>query len=96
MLRFPFYAIVPILWSVFLMGPSQRLHADAKQDATEILKQTGITGGFIVHLGVGTGELTAALRQGDGIQVQGLDRDAAVVQKARQRILAMGTYGLAY
>ncbi len=95
-MRCRFYAIVPIPWSVFLMGPSQRLHADAKQDATEILKQTGITGGFIVHLGVGTGELTAALRQGDGIQVQGLDRDAAVVQKARQRILAMGTYGLAY
>ena len=93
MLRRPFFAMVPILWFVFLIEPSQRLLADTKQDATEILLQTGITGGFIVHLGVGTGELTAALRQGDGIQVQGLDRDAVVVQKARERIRAMGIYG---
>ena len=39
MVRCPFYALVPILWSVFLMVPSQRLLADAKRDATEILRK---------------------------------------------------------
>ncbi|MEQ1825701.1 MAG: PQQ-binding-like beta-propeller repeat protein, partial [Pirellula sp.] len=67
--------------------------ADAKQQATEILAQTGISGGFVVHLGVGNGELTAALRQGDGTQVQGLDRDRAVVERARTKIRSAGVYG---
>ncbi len=67
--------------------------ADAKKEATEILQATGVTGGFIVHLGVGNGELTAALKQSDGIQVQGLDRDAAVVLAARDKIKSLGGYG---
>ena len=32
------------------------------QSATEILKQSGVKGGLIVHLGSGDGHLTAALR----------------------------------
>lgn len=66
--------------------PHTRLAADSNEDAAEILKQTGVTGGFVVHLGIGSGELTAALKQGEGIQVQGLDRDPEVVQGVRERI----------
>ena len=69
------------------------LLGDANQDAAQILKQSGVTGGFIVHIGVGTGELTAALRQGEGIQVQGLDRNGEAVQRAREHIRSMGIYG---
>ena len=86
-------AMKSILWTVMVFLGPQWLQADTNQDAAQILIQTGVSGGFIVHLGVGTGELTAALRQGEGIQVQGLDRDAATVQKARERIRAMGIYG---
>ncbi len=83
------------LWSCFglLLTSPDRLVADSNQDATEILKQTGVTGGFIVHLGISSGELTAALKHGDGIQVQGLDRDTEVVLRARERIRALGIYG---
>ena len=54
----------PFLCLALIIGTPQQIFADAKQNATEILKQTGVSGGFVVHLGVGTGELTAALRQG--------------------------------
>ena len=93
MRRFQSFAMVPILWTLSMVIPPHTLYADAKQQAAEILRQTGVTGGFFVHLGVGTGELTTALRQGDGVQVQGLDRDATVVKKARELIRQSGNYG---
>ena len=85
-LRFPLCFCMSLIYASSLLG-------DANQDAAQILKQTGVTGGFIVHLGVGTGELTAALRQGEGIQVQGLDRNVEAVQRAREHIRSMGVYG---
>ena len=39
---------------------------------SSLLAQSGVSGGLVVHLGVGDGELTAALRQHDAIQVHGL------------------------
>ena len=53
-------------------------HGDALEQAQKILKDTGITGGVIVHLGCGDGQLTAALRAGDSFLVHGLDADALV------------------
>ncbi len=91
MLRCRFLAACAVLGTLFSL-PIQ-LKADVQQEASEILKQTGVAGGFIVHLGIGTGELTSALRLRDGIQVQGLDRDPKLVQKARDRIRAGGLYG---
>ena len=35
--------------------------ADVTEDATNILDTASVTGGFVVHLGVANGELTAAL-----------------------------------
>ena len=61
--------------------------------ARQIFKATGVQGGLIVHLGCGDCELTAALRTGDGCLVQGLDRDAANVQRARATVRAAGVYG---
>ena len=66
--------------------------ADA-QDATEILRATGVTGGLVVHLGCGDGELTAALRASERYCVQGLDRDPARVAEARERLRKAGVYG---
>jgi len=59
--------------------------------AGRILADTGVQGGLIVHLGCGDGELTAALRAGDGYLVQGLDSDADRVAKARAHIRSLGT-----
>ncbi len=66
---------------------------DAAKQAAEILHATGTSGGFVVHLGVGTGELTAALRQSASFQVQGLDREPAIVDAARRKLQSLGVYG---
>ena len=65
----------------------------AAETASEILKATGVSGGLIVHLGCGDGELTAALRANDRYLVHGLDTDPAQVRAARERIQALGIYG---
>ncbi|MGM0489269.1 MAG: PQQ-binding-like beta-propeller repeat protein, partial [Planctomycetota bacterium] len=57
--------------------------ADGKR-ARSILDATGVKGGLVVHLGCGSGELTAALRADESYVVQGLDRDTEEVEKARQ------------
>ena len=66
--------------------------ATAKEPTTA-LKEAGITGGLVVHLGCGDGELTARLRTSDAFTVQGLDRDLANVEKAREYIQSKGLYG---
>ncbi|MCA8998032.1 MAG: class I SAM-dependent methyltransferase, partial [Planctomycetaceae bacterium] len=76
---------------LFLTSPL--LAADAKQRAEEILKETGVQGGFVVHVGCGNGELTAALKASDAFQVHGLDRNAKNVEAARASIQSAGPYG---
>lgn len=73
-------------------------NVDAGEDpyalrARQILDRSGIQGGLIVHLGCGDGRLTAALRPPQGYLVQGLDTDAANVQRARRHIRSLGLYG---
>ena len=59
----------------------------------DIVEESGIKGGLIVHLGCGDGKLTTALRTGDGCLVQGLDPDEANVAKARMYVREEGLYG---
>ena len=61
--------------------------------AEEILEQAGVKGGFVVHLGCGDGELTAALKLGSQYMVHGLDTDPANVDAAREHIKSLGEYG---
>ena len=63
------------------------------QDATEILKASGVKGGLVVHLGCGDGRLTAALRTSESYLVHGLDADARNVEAARKHIQSLGLYG---
>ncbi|MDP6636520.1 MAG: PQQ-binding-like beta-propeller repeat protein [Phycisphaerae bacterium] len=60
---------------------SQNVRAES---AAEILKQSGLTGGLIVHVGCRDGKLTAALGARDGYIVQGLDSSSDNVDKARK------------
>ena len=62
--------------------------------ASDILKDAGVKGGLVVHVGCGDGALTAALRANDSYIVQGLDRDGAEVAAARKAIKAKGLYGV--
>ena len=61
--------------------------------ARQVLDLAGVHGGLVVHLGCGDGRLTAALRAGPGYLVQGLDRDAAAVAKARHYFHSLGILG---
>ena len=63
------------------------------RSARQILDETGVQGGLIVHVGCGDGELTAALRANDGYLVLGLDTDADDVAAARLRVRQAGMYG---
>jgi len=64
-----------------------------EQQAEQILKECGVKGGLVVHLGCGDGRLTAALHRGQSYLVHGLDADAEDVQRARKFISSMGLYG---
>jgi len=65
----------------------------AEQLAGQILETSGVRGGLVVHLGCGSGKLTAALRAGDAYLVHGLDSDADNIQRARAHIRARGLCG---
>ncbi|MHC4744100.1 MAG: outer membrane protein assembly factor BamB family protein, partial [Planctomycetota bacterium] len=67
--------------------------ASEQQSADDILEDSGIRGGLVVHIGCGEGKLTAALRAADNFTVHGLDEDAGNVEKARRHIRSLGLYG---
>jgi outer membrane protein assembly factor BamB len=80
-------------FSFFALSPTLAGAQSVEQQAREIFQSSGIAGGLVVQLGVGSGELTAALGQDACYVVQGLDRDAQQVTEARETILAAGRYG---
>ena len=67
--------------------------ADHQQLAREILKEAGVQGGLVVHLGCGDGRLTAELGAGEAFLVQGLDGNAEQVEAARGHVRSLGRYG---
>ncbi len=67
--------------------------ADPSDTAAVIFKESGISGGLVVHLGCGDGTLTAALRNNDRCLVHGLDPDAGNIVAARKHIRSLGLYG---
>ena len=78
-----------------LIGVGTALAAEEspQQLARQILAATGTEGGLVVHVGCGDGQLTAALKAGDGFLVHGLDTDATTVDAARQTVRKLGQYG---
>lgn len=63
------------------------------QPAVNLLSESGVQGGLIVHLGCGDGRLTAALRANERYLVHGLDTDPQQIQAARQHLQSLGLYG---
>jgi outer membrane protein assembly factor BamB len=66
---------------------------DHRQTAQQILEETGVKGGLIVHIGCGDGRLTAALRADDSFLVHGLTGIPRNLTKARKTISESGLYG---
>ena len=79
--------------SLCLVVAATPLWADAKSDAKQILSETGFTGGFIVHVGAGDGQLAIELGKQRSTQVHGLVRDASQVATARQAVQENSKYG---
>ena len=67
--------------------------ARASAEARQLLKEGGFGGGLVVHLGCGTGKLTAALHAGQSYLVHGLEADPMKVTAARDHINSLGLYG---
>jgi len=63
------------------------------KSAQEILKESDVKGGLVVHIGCGDGKLTAELRVNDRYLVQGLDNETENIEKARDYIKSQGLYG---
>jgi len=80
-------ATVTCLTAVMLSDP---VFAD---DASAILRASGTKGGLVVHLGCGSGRLTASLHAGEAFVVHGLDSDPANVTAARKHIASLGLLG---
>ncbi len=83
-----FELLLASAWIVAALSPSA-----VAVGATDLLKESGVQGGVVVHLGCGDATLTAQLRAGSQYLVQGLDLDADKVSAARKRLLAAGEYG---
>lgn len=60
------------------------------ETASDILNDSGVTGGLIVQIGCGDGRRTASLHINDRYFVYGLDADAAKVAKARRTVQEAG------
>ncbi len=78
------------LSALFVQGSSE---GTPPEEAQDIINESGVQGGLIVHLNCGDGGLTEALRVSDSYLVHGLDPEIENVQTARQNILSKHKYG---
>ncbi|MBL9153316.1 MAG: PQQ-binding-like beta-propeller repeat protein [Verrucomicrobiales bacterium] len=88
-MRFSSFGCSLLAASLALTCPGQ----DAAPDARTVLDQSGVKGGFVVHVGARDGRFTAALRGSESYLVHGLVREAGQVKVAREAIAAAGGYG---
>ncbi len=77
---------------LFVSFPSA-LWANADRDAQEALRESGITGGFIVCLGNTDPDFLSTLKKNDSIQVHALTRDASAITSLRKQLRARNVYG---
>ena len=82
-------------FSLFLLlfNATQPGLANAADQASKLLAETGISGGFVVHLGANSSELAVALGKNKAIQVHGLVQQNADVSGIRQEVHDAGLYG---
>ena len=85
--------IMVVLGFAVAAGTAAAADLSPQAVARQILDDTAVRGGLVVHLGCGQGELTAALCPSDGYLVQGLDTDPRNVEAARRHVAALGLEG---
>ncbi|MGQ9574604.1 MAG: outer membrane protein assembly factor BamB family protein [Thermoguttaceae bacterium] len=92
-----------VVWTLLLLvaasaalcprGTAMAARPSAEEAAREILAQTGVQGGLVVHVGCGDGKLTAALHRSDSFLVHGLGAPGPQIEQARAHIRSLGLYG---
>ncbi len=65
----------------------------AGESARDIIKESGVRGGLVVHLGSGDGKFTAELRADDRFVVHGLYPRREQTDEARKHIWQLNLYG---
>jgi outer membrane protein assembly factor BamB len=84
--------LTPSLLAAFLaLGVA--LAAPNQQIAKNLVAQSGVSGGIIVHVGCDRGQLSMALHLHEAFQVQGIDTDPAEIAAARSDARDRGVYG---
>ena len=91
----PPVALTAVALAVVLVfaGCPRTTLANVQQLAELIQESTGLSGGLLVHVDCGDGQLTAALRANDHTIVHGLAGSAADESAARAHIRRIGAYG---
>jgi outer membrane protein assembly factor BamB len=84
--------MIIVLLFVLMIIPASAARP-GQQIAEQILNDTKVKGGLVVHIGCGDGTLTSALRASDSFLVHGLDRNTKNVREAREHIRSLGLYG---
>ena len=84
-------AVMGVVFACVLMAPGGS--AGPGDRARRALQKSGVSGGFVVHVGGDEGKLTAALRADDAFVVQGLARDTSDVRRARRYLREKGVSG---
>ncbi len=92
--RISLYPTIICLWlTVFTLCGSVCAFEPGDNRPGGILDALGVQGGLVVHVGCEDGSETARWRANERYVVQGLSRDVACVEKARQDIRSLGMYG---
>lgn len=91
MFRNPLFWLSTIILAV--AGSPDANSQDGIDQVQDLATKSGFSGGFIVHLGCGEGQLTTALGKLPRCQVQGLDRSSGNVAAARESAQQAGLYG---
>ncbi|GAH68257.1 unnamed protein product, partial [marine sediment metagenome] len=73
--------------------PSSPSSDEWTRRAGEILKQSGVTQGYCLALGLGTGRLVEELALQSGLHIIALESDIKKVDAARSKLNAAGLYG---
>ncbi|MHC4084933.1 MAG: outer membrane protein assembly factor BamB family protein [Planctomycetota bacterium] len=93
MKRWFFRKFAFVLCAAYMLSVVGIQASSYEQKAKQILSNTGVKGGLIVHIGCRDGKLTSSLRANDRYVVHGLDADPDGVAKARRYIQGLGLYG---
>lgn len=76
--------------AVLLAGLAQ---SGMAEEASELVRATGLQGGFIVQVGISNPESLRELKLTDAIQVHALDADPDMIRDARMTLRQSGEYG---